>query len=183
MHLVANFDLCSITNEFSHSSPTSNVVKERIDKLTVGFERVNIADHRFGTNEKLRARNAGTNGGGVGIDGIRGDRFAASMYVARRERRFEVSTQLRARRFSIELRSAFERFLNNFGGGPGKLGTVTFKVNFSRLNLLTIKFKEVQRVGDDTSLKNAVGEDGFCNLNKVAVITKFVKRCIKMQDR
>jgi hypothetical protein len=52
-NLVADLDLCSVTDEFGHGSSFSDVVLESADELLVCFHSVYIGKEVFGADEDL----------------------------------------------------------------------------------------------------------------------------------
>jgi hypothetical protein len=53
LDLIADFDLGSITDEFSRGSRTANVILKSVDKLTLGLHTFDIGNKGLGLPTKI----------------------------------------------------------------------------------------------------------------------------------
>jgi len=70
LDLVADFNLCPITDELGRSSPGLNLVFQGVDELPVSLHGKYISNQRFHTNKNLGNGSTRVNGRGVLIDGV-----------------------------------------------------------------------------------------------------------------
>ena len=78
LDFVANLNLSTITDQFSHGSPITDVILKGVDELLVGFNSIYIHDVGLGANKKDSSCGAIVYSGNISIDNITGNRFIAA---------------------------------------------------------------------------------------------------------
>jgi hypothetical protein len=107
-----------ITDEFIHSTTTTDHIEQGIDELGTGFDTVDINDKRVTTDKDLGIGDTiRTESRDIGINHIRGDSFVSTFDIACGKRRTEAFVHVRADvRAAGELRSIVQGMLDDFGG-------------------------------------------------------------------
>ena len=86
LYPVADLNLSLVTHQFIHSTIRTNSVFKCIDELAVSFHTIDLRYIGLGAKEELRACQTIVNGRGVGIDGVSGDGFIATVHIQCRVR-------------------------------------------------------------------------------------------------
>ena len=73
LDLVADFNLGSITDELSGSSPSPDLVLQSVDELPISLNGINISDEGLHTNKNLGDGGTRVNSWSIQIDGVCSD--------------------------------------------------------------------------------------------------------------
>jgi len=122
LDLVADFDLGSITDELSRSSPSPDLILQSVDELPICFNGINISYKRLHTNKNLGNGGTRVYSWGIQINGVHGNWLIPPVNIESGKRRFVPLFEEGAHRKSCILCCHFKCLLDNISRKPSKHG-------------------------------------------------------------